>query len=317
MKETLLITGGTGFLGRHLGRALKDRYDVVLTGRNNAQNRLAEEFTGCRALPMDVVNIESIRDVFSETQPRGVIHAAATKYVDLAEQQPMECVDVNVVGSQNIARVAIEKGVKVVLGISTDKAAPPVRNTYGLSKALMERIFCSMNGKSETKFACVRFGNIAWSTGSVLPIWKKMHDTTGVIGTSGPECRRYFFTVDEAVQLVLVALENIDQFQGKVFSREMKAAQISDLLDTWIKHKGGDWEKIAGRPGERIDETLIGDLELPYTTERVINGLNHHIISFNEKAEHPLTQVLTSETSLRLSEQELLEIINHPPQEEV
>ena len=317
MKETLLITGGTGFLGRHLGRALKDRYAVVLTGRNNAQNMLAEESTGCRTLPMDIVNIESIRDAFTETRPEIVIHAAATKYVDLAERQPMECVDVNVIGSQNIARVALEKQVKVVVGISTDKAAPPVRNTYGLSKALMERIFCSMNGKAETKFACVRFGNIAWSTGSVLPIWKKMHETTGVIGTSGPECRRYFFTVDEAVQLVLMAVENIDELQGKVLSREMKAAQVRDLLDTWIKHKGGEWKKIAGRPGERIDETLIGELELPHTTEMVLNGLNHHIISFNEKAEHPLTEVLTSETSARLSEEELLEIINHPPQEEV
>ena len=174
-----------------------------------------------------------------------------------------------------------------------------------------------MNGKAETKFACVRFGNIAWSTGSVLPIWKKMHETTGVIGTTGPECRRYFFTVGEAVQLVLMAVENIDELQGKVLSRDMKAAQVRDLLDTWIKHKGGDWKKIEGRPGERIDETLIGELELPHTTEKVINGLNHHIISFNEKAEHPLTQVLSSETSARLSEQELLEIINHPPQEEV
>src|SRR5688500_1638163 len=161
----------------------------------------AEQFSGCRVLPMDVANIESVRDVFTEVKPDVVIHAAATKFVDLAERQPMECVDVNVVGSQNVARVAVEKAVQKVVGISTDKASPPVRNTYGLSKALMERVFCSMNGKTDTRFVSVRYGNVAWSTGSVLPIWKKMHETTGVIGTTGPDMRRFFFTVDEAVKL--------------------------------------------------------------------------------------------------------------------
>src|SRR5262249_36022839 len=162
-------------------------------------------------LPMDVTNIEAVRDVFVEVKPDIVIHAAATKFVDLAERQPMECVDVNVRGSQNVARGAVEKGARSVIGISTDKASPPVRNTYGLSKALMERMFCSMNGKTDTLFTCVRYGNVAWSTGSVLPIWKRMHDETGVIGTTGPEMRRFFFTVEEAVRLVLTALQNIEE----------------------------------------------------------------------------------------------------------
>lgn len=316
MKETILITGGTGFLGKRLGLALKDRYQVVLAGRSNKLNMLAQEFTGCAVLPLDVANIESVRDVFIETKPQIVIHAAATKFVDLAERQPMECIDVNVTGSQNVARVALEREARTVIGISTDKAAPPVRNTYGLSKAIMERMFCAMNGKTESRFACVRYGNVAWSTGSVLPIWKRMHETTGVIGTTGPEMRRFFFTVDEAVKLVLTALDNIDRVQGKVLSRHMKAAQISDVLDLWIKHKGGSWKQIEGRPGERNDEFLIGELELPYTTETFFDDVKHYIISFNEKAAEPASGILTSANTERLSETEILNIINNPPPEE-
>ncbi len=139
MAATLLITGGTGFLGRRLALALKDQYRVVLTGRNNKQNMMAQTFTGCEALPMDVARIESIRDAFAEVRPTVVIHAAATKFVDLAERQPMECVDVNVLGSQNVARLALEFGVEKVIGISTDRAAPPVRNTLdGLTKAFLD-----------------------------------------------------------------------------------------------------------------------------------------------------------------------------------
>jgi len=312
MKNKLLVTGGTGFLGRSLAIELKDKYDVILTGRNNKQNMFAADVTGCKVFPMDVSNIEAVRDVFIETKPDIVIHAAATKFVDLAEKQPMECIDVNVVGSQNVARVAVEKGVESVLGISTDKAAPPVRNTYGLSKAIMERVFCSMDAKSATKFACVRYGNVAWSTGSVLPIWKKMYDETGVIRSTGPEMRRFFFTVDEAVKLVITAMKNIDAIRGGVLSRYMKAAQIEDLLDVWTGHKGGRWEKMEGRPGERNDEFLIGDIELPYTREMEFDGITHYFITFNKKVEVPLQSGLSSANTDRLTKEEMLTLIESP-----
>jgi|TARA_B110000046_G_C13001476_1_gene402365 UDP-glucose 4-epimerase len=316
MKETILITGGTGFLGRRLGIQLNDKYDVILTGRNNKQNAFANKFTGCKVLPLDISNIEAVRDVVIETKPSIIIHAAATKFVDLAEKQPMECVDINVVGSQNVARVAVDKGVKIVVGISTDKAAPPVRNTYGLTKALMERVFCSMDGKGITKFTCVRYGNVAWSTGSVLPIWKKMYEETGEIGTTGPEMRRFFFTVDEAVGLVINALDNIDTVNGKVLSREMKSAQIGDILRVWTERLGGKWKKIEGRPGERDDEFLIGDIELEYTREIELDGIRHFLISFNEKQKNPIGGVLSSANATRLSDDEIYEIIANPPEEE-
>jgi UDP-N-acetylglucosamine 4,6-dehydratase len=316
MKKTILVTGGTGFLGRRLGIALKDKYRVVLTGRNNKQNAFAQKYTGCEVLPMDIVNIEGVRDTFTEVKPDIVIHAAATKFVDLAEKQPMECVDVNSIGSQNIARIAVEKGVKDVIGISTDKAAPPVRNTYGLTKALMERVFCSMNGKTETRFCCVRYGNVAWSTGSVLTIWKNMHEETGTIGTTGPEMRRFFFTVDEAVNLVITAMDNMDELQGKVLSREMKAAQIEDLLTTWTKNKGGKYERIEGRPGERDDEFLIGETELPFTEVKNFDEIRHYIISFNNKVLKPLKEVFSSANATRLTEDEMMDIIDNPPIEE-
>lgn len=316
MKRTILITGGTGFLGKRLGLALRDQYSVILTGRNNRMNMHASSFAGCEVIPMDVSHIESVRDVVVRTKPDIIIHAAATKFVDLAEKEPMECLDVNVVGSQNVARVAIDKNVAVVIGISTDKASPPVRNTYGLSKAIMERLFCAMNRKSSTKFMAVRYGNVAWSTGSVLPIWKKMHEETGVIGTTGPEMRRFFFTVDEAVQLVLTAIDNIHLFQGKVLSRKMNASLISDMLRVWIENKGGRWERIAGRPGERMDEYLVGELEIPYTKEEIINDVSHYIISFNEKVENPVSFALSSANTDKLTDSDILHIISHPPIEE-
>jgi len=314
--KTILITGGTGFLGKRLGLALKDSYRVILTGRNNKQNHKAAKFTGCEMAPLDVASIESVRDAFREFKPDIVIHAAATKFVDLSEKFPMECVDVNVVGSQNVARVALETGVKVVVGVSTDKASPPIRNTYGMSKAIMERIFCSMDSKSETKFTCVRYGNVAWSTGSVLPIWKEMLEKTGTIGTTGPEMRRFFFTVDDAVQLVLTAIRNIDETRGKVLSRHMKAAKMREILDVWIEDSGGKWELIEGRPGERLDEFLIGDLEIPHTCQIEYNGIPHYLISFNEKVETPVPYGLSSENTERLTKDEIRNILNNPPEEE-
>jgi len=314
----ILITGGTGFLGKRLGASLqKMGNEVVLAGRNNKQLLLAADFSGCPSLAMDVSHIESVRDIITQVEPEVVIHAAATKFVDISEKQPMEAVDVNVVGSQNVARVAIEKGVKTVIGISTDKASPPVRNTYGLTKALMERMFCGMNGKSPTQFLCVRYGNVAWSTGSVLCIWRKMLKEKGIIGTTGPDMYRFFFTVDEAVDLVMSALKNSDQYQGKILSRRMKAAQMKDILRVWTQHEGGRYEIISGRPGERNEEYLFGELELPYTQQFMLNGIDHYLISFNQLVEEPVEDVLSSSNTDLLTDAEILEIILNPPMEEV
>jgi FlaA1/EpsC-like NDP-sugar epimerase len=313
MKKKVLITGGTGFLGKRLALAMKDDHEVTLGARNNKQNFLAGELTGCTVLPLDISRIDAVRDAMMECKPEIIVHAAATKYVDLAEMQPMEAIDVNVIGSQNVARVAMELGVETVVGISTDKAAPPVRNTYALTKALMERMFCSLNGKTATKFVCVRFGNLAWSTGSVLPIWKRMIDQTGVIGTTGPEMRRFIISVDEAVELILTALRHVDELQGKVVTRHMKSVLIGDMLSTWIKHKGGEWKKIEGRPGERDDEYVVGDMELPYTTAVEYGGLKHYVIAFNELSDNPPAEAMSSANVERLSEEEMLAIIDNPP----
>lgn len=312
-----LITGGTGFLGRRLALALRQDHEVVLGGRNNKQNLFAERFTGSLVIPLDVTSIESVRDTVVTTRPDVIIHAAATKFVDRAERQPLECVDVNVLGSQNVARVARERGVGMVIGISTDKAAPPVRNTYGLSKAIMERMFCAIDDPQGTRFGCVRYGNVAWSTGSVLPIWKQMHEQTGVIGTTGPEMRRFFFTVDEAVVLVQTAIELIGEVGGGVLGRTMRSAQIRDILELWVGRKGGRWEKIEGRPGERDDEVLIGEQELPYTRAFDHGGVQHFLVRFNERAHRPMESALTSANAVRLTEDQIVSLIENPPLEEL
>jgi FlaA1/EpsC-like NDP-sugar epimerase len=313
MKKRILITGGSGFLGRNLALKLKNEYEIYLGARNNKQNFQAKKLTDCNIVPLDVSNIESVRDAMREIKPHIVIHAAATKFVDLSEKFPLETIDVNILGSQNVARVSIENEVECVIGISTDKACPPIRNIYGLSKATMERMFCLMNNKSKTKFACVRYGNVAWSTGSVLPIWKKMHEETKIIGTTGPEMRRFFFTIDHAVQLVKTAMDNIDLVQGQILSRVMKSAQIQDILNVWIQNFGGSWEKIDGRPGERNDEFLVGETELEYCQVLNFNEIKHFLISPNEKVETPYPQIFTSKEAERLTDQEILEIIKAQP----
>ena len=174
-----------------------------------------------------------------------------------------------------------------------------------------------MEGKSDTHFVCVRYGNVAWSTGSVLGIWKKMLKNLGYFGTTGPEMYRYFFTVDEAVDLVLTALNNASELYGKVLSRYMKAAQLEDILKVWSKQEGVEYKKIEGRPGERLEEFLIGEPELEFTEEVLYNNTKHYVLSFNEKPKIPIKEVLSSRTAERLTEEEIKNIINNPPYEEL
>ena len=205
--KKILITGGSGFLGKSLAIKLKKKYKVILAARNLDKLREATNVTGCDGIPLDISNINSVRDIFYRVKPEIVIHAAASKYVDVSENSPNEAIDINITGSQNIARLAIETKVKLVIGISTDKSAQPVQNTYGLTKALMERLFFNLSSIYNTKFVSVRFGNIAWSTGSVFPIWKNMEKKNNIINSTSPQSTRFFITSNEAAELILVALK--------------------------------------------------------------------------------------------------------------
>ena len=306
----ILITGGSGFLGRNLADRLKSTYELCLGARNNKNNFYASKVTGCESIPLDVCNINSVRDAVNRFKPDIIIHAAATKFVDLSEKFPMEAVDVNVVGSQNVARVAIENNVRYVIGISTDKASPPVRNIYGLSKAIMEKLFCLMDGKTATKFSCVRYGNVAWSTGSVLPVWKDMWTKTKLITTTGPEMRRFFFTVNEAVNLVENAINLEETIHGKILSREMKAAQMEDILRVWVQKWGGKYERGTPRPGDRLDEFLINESELPFCETITIDNVKHYVISPNEKLTSPLTETVHSGNAIRLTDDEISKLLD-------
>ncbi len=311
--KTILITGGSGFLGRNLALSLKDRYKVVLGARNNGNNQLAQIKTDCIVTPLDITNPNSIADNINEFKPDIIIHAAATKFVDISEKYPMECIDVNVIGSQLLARVAMEKGVEAVIGISTDKAAPPVGNIYGHSKAIMERMFASLDEKSNTNFVSVRFGNIAWSTGSVFPLWKRMTETNGEIESTGPHMRRFFFSVDTATDLVITALENHELLHGGVLSLKMKSAQIEDILNVWADTHQVKWKKIQERPGDKIDEVLVGDIELPFTEEITINNKQFYLLKFNHRVSNPISQLVSSENAPRLNTEEIKKLIASIP----
>jgi FlaA1/EpsC-like NDP-sugar epimerase len=309
MKKTILITGGTGDLGRCLAENLKKKYRVILGARNNTQNLLAKNQTGCETVPLDVTNINSIRDIVNEYKPNIIIHAAANKFVDLSQKFPFECLDVNVQGSSNIARVAIDKSVEIVVGISTDKASPPAANIYGMSKSMMEKLFCSCNKKSKTKFVCVRYGNVVWSAGSVLPIWKNMHNKDNTIYTTGPEMKRYFFTVHDACQLVITVIKNISKFQGKIISREMKSCKMIDIIKVWIKEYGGKYKIVNQRDGDAVVEYLIGENERHYTSEVKIGDIKHYVIDFSKKLKKPLSKSLSSGNAKKLSDTEIKDFI--------
>ncbi len=309
MKKNLLITGGSGYLGINLALKLRKKYNVFIGSRNQKRNYDAYQQTHCEAIPLDVTNIESVRDAIIYSKPDIIIHAAATKFVDISEKFPFECSDVNILGSTNLARVAIEKKVKIVIGISTDKASQPIKNFYGFSKAAMEKLFLNANANTKTNFLCVRYGNVAWSTGSVLPIWKRMFEKNKKILTTGPYMRRFFFSIDDAVDLVLFALKNSKKFSGKIICANMKSCKLIDIIKVWIENYGGSYKIIKGRKGDRLDEYLIGQNELKNTFKILKNKKLYFLINYEKTSKKPLKKIISSETASKLNKKEILKLI--------
>lgn len=257
--ESVLIVGGSGFLGHGLVRRLLDgdcERICIFSRDEYKQSVMREEFEDSPRLRWfvgDVRDRDRLRRAMEGVDH--VISAAALKRVETAENNPTEVVKTNVFGVMNIIDAAYEAGVKKIIGISTDKA-PEAANVYGATKFLSERLLTAANktrGARGPLSSCVRYGNVAGSTGSVIPKWRAMvkRGLTKVPCTE-IACTRYWMRLDDAARFVLDSLETM--LGGEVFIPELPAYRLGDLAEAM----GVDLDIIGLPSSEKLHETMDG-----------------------------------------------------------
>ena len=265
-----VVTGGSGFLGKELIKTIIENGGIVRAIARNEGNLVVvkqmfgdgvEIFTG------DIANKCSVQQVMND-DIEGIFHLAAFKHVGLAEKFSIECINSNVVGTLNVLDVASEKDIDFILGISTDKAAQVV-GTYGASKMLMEKLFnqyAEIN--KDIKYRIVRYGNVLYSTGSVLCKWKKLIENGKEVVVTAPEATRFFWSINQAIDLIFDCLDNA--VNTKPYVPDMKAMSIENLLDAMIKKYAPEDIKIPIKIiglqlGENLHEKIME--EGPYSNE--------------------------------------------------
>ena len=263
--KKILITGGTGTLGKELTKQLldSDKYikKIYIYSRDEyKQSEMKKEFENNPKLSFfigDIRDKDRLYRAFNEIDY--VIHTAAQKHVSSCEYNPFEAVKTNVIGSANIIDAAIDRKVKKVLAISTDKAVNPI-NLYGCTKACMEKMFIDGNnysGDNETIFSIVRYGNVIGSRGSVIPFFKKIAKEGGKFPLTDNEMTRFWTTIDNAAKFVLDSLEIMEG--QEIFIPKLPTLKIIDLIKA-IK-EDAEIKVIGVRKGEKIHETLISKEE--------------------------------------------------------
>lgn len=257
--RTLLVTGGTGSFGTAFTARLLEEYpDVTLRifSRDELkQSEMATRFDHDPRLRFFVGDIRSRERLSRATKGVDyVIHAAAMKQVPACEYNPFEAIQTNVLGSQHIVDSAIDNGVQTVVALSTDKAVNPV-NLYGATKLCEEKLVVQGNAYaagSDAKLCCVRYGNVVGSRGSVVPVFREQI-ATGRLTITDERMTRFWITLDEAVDLVLFALEQTEG--GEVFVPKIPSMRVVDLAEAMAP--GMPTDVIGIRPGEKLHESLL------------------------------------------------------------
>lgn len=270
--KTLLITGGTGSFGNAvLKRFLPtDIGEIRIFSRDEKkQDDMRHEYQA--AYPEfaekikfyigDVRDISSVRNAMHGVDY--IFHAAALKQVPSCEFFPMEAVRTNVIGTDNVLTAAIEAGVKVIIGLSTDKAAYPV-NAMGTSKAMMEKVIVAKSrtvSPDKTKICCTRYGNVMCSRGSVIPLWIDQIKSGKPITITEPKMTRFIMALEEAVDLVLFAFQN--GVSGDILVQKAPSCTIETLAQAVkeLFHSEQDIKIIGIRHGEKMYETLLTNEE--------------------------------------------------------
>ena len=262
--KSILITGGTGSLGKALTKRIfnenPDVSRVVIYSRDEqkqflmAQDYPEEKYPAIRFFIGDVRDSERLTRAMNGIDY--VIHAAAMKHVHLAEYNPSECIKTNVNGAENIIHAALYHNVKSVVALSTDKACAPV-NLYGATKLTSDKLFVAANnirGKSPIKFSVVRYGNVSGSTGSILETLKKNHlENKDTFNLTDKNMTRFWITANQALEFVLYCLDEMKG--GEIFIPKIPSIKIYDLVKSFRNIK--KINIIGIKPGEKIHESMF------------------------------------------------------------
>lgn len=261
-EKSVLITGGTGSLGKALTKELLEKHPgikkiIIFSRDEQKQFQMAQEYPIAKYPQLrffigDVRDFDRVKRAFKGVDY--IIHAAAMKHVPIAEYNPMECIKTNINGAENVINAALETGVTKVVALSTDKAAAPI-NLYGATKLASDKLFIAANnikGENPIVFSVVRYGNVMGSNGSVIPFFINKRKE-GVLPITVAEMTRFNISLQGGVDMVLHALESA--WGGEIFVPKIPSYKITDIA-TAI---GPNCEqKIIGiRPGEKIHEEMI------------------------------------------------------------
>ena len=300
--KKLLITGGSGTIGRKFIETYYDDYEIYNYSRDESlQAELLRTFPKVKNIVGSIEDKSMLFTTFDKIKPDIVVHSAAMKHLDMAENNPIQACKVNVVGSLNIIEASIHSDVKVTIAISTDKSCDP-ENTYGYSKSLMERCFLDAN-TDRNRFACTRFANVTHSSGSVIPFWLKLKSEGKSLKLTDKDMNRLMFSQLDSVKLVKKAIDECENEGGFVLSTIMKKTNMYELA----KFISDDIEMVGKRDGEKLDEKLISEKELPYT---YVDG-NYVFIKKDENQDvsNRLNKELSSRTGENMNEKDLEELV--------
>jgi len=317
--KTLIITGGTG----SFGNAVLDRFldsdikEIRIFSRDEKKQhdmRVHYNNSKIKFYLGDVRTESSLRDAMIGIDY--VFHAAALKQVPSCEFYPMEAVQTNVIGTENVLNAAIANGVSKVVCLSTDKAVYPI-NAMGTSKAMMEKVFVAKSRISDTTIICgTRYGNVMASRGSVIPHFYDQIKSGKDITVTDPNMTRFMMTLDDAVNLVLFAFENGNA--GDIFVQKSPSTTIGELASTMKKiyNSSVEIKNIGIRHAEKIHETLLSreerlvaeELEHYFRVPADNRDLNYNKYFFEGKQSKDLVEYNSFNTR-RLSEKELTDLL--------
>ena len=267
--STILITGGTGSFGNTFVPMTLEKYDpkkIIIFSRDEMKQwDMAKRFANEKRVRFFIGDVRDKDRLYRALDGVDyVVHAAATKIVPTAEYNPFECVKTNVNGAMNLIDACIDKRVKGVVALSTDKASSPI-NLYGATKLTSDKLFVAGNaysGEHGTRFSVVRYGNVMGSRGSVIPFFLSIREK-GVLPITDERMTRFMISLEQGVELVWHAFD--DMVGGEIYVRKIPSMKVTELARVTAPECR---QEIVGiRPGEKLHEQMIGAEDAYYTYE--------------------------------------------------